>query len=106
MRRRRRLGALPYLVPLLALLLAPFAAGLPARPAEAAPACSVTYTIRSQWDTGFTAEVVINNLGDPINGWTLAFAFPGNQRVTNGWSATWNQPANSANVSAQNLSWN
>ncbi|GAB3434549.1 glycoside hydrolase family 48 protein [Flindersiella endophytica] len=106
MKRRRRLGALPYLVPLLGLLLAPFAAGLPAKPAEAAPACSVTYTIRSQWDTGFTAEAVINNLGDPINGWTLTFAFPGSQRVTSGWSATWNQPANSANVSAQNLSWN
>jgi len=74
--------------------------------AGAAAGCRVDYTV-SDWGGGFTAKVKINNLGDPINGWTLRFAFPGGQRVSlPGWSANWAQAAGSANVTATNLSWN
>ena len=71
--------------------------------AQAAPACEVTYTTNS-WDTGFTANLEIRNLGDPITSWTLGFTFPGNQRITQGWSANWSQSG--ANVTATNMSWN
>lgn len=71
--------------------------------AHAAVACNVDYTTNS-WGTGFTAQLRITNLGDPLNGWTLRFTFPGNQRITQGWSANWTQSG--ANVTATNMSWN
>ncbi len=39
--------------------------------------CSVSYTITSQWPGGFTANMSVTNLGDPINGWTLDLVVPG-----------------------------
>jgi endo-1,4-beta-xylanase len=65
--------------------------------------CSVTYTA-SQWDTGFTASVRITNLGSTINGWTLTWAFPGNQTVTQAWSTTATQSGNQ--VTAKNVGYN
>ncbi|MFE9657450.1 cellulase family glycosylhydrolase [Micromonospora sp. NPDC006431] len=54
---------------------------------------------------GFTATVTIQNLGDPVNGWTLGFTFPNSgQRVTQGWSATFQQSGST--VTAQSLSYN
>ena len=73
--------------------------------AGAAPGCRVDYTV-NDWGGGFTASIRITNLGDPINGWTLTFAFPGNQRIQHGWSANWTQPSGSPNVTATNLDWN
>jgi O-glycosyl hydrolase len=69
-------------------------------------ACKVTYTIQSQWNTGFTGSVTIANTGTTaINGWTLKFAFPATgQSVTQGWSATWSQSGQ--NVTATSMSWN
>jgi endoglucanase len=76
--------------------------------AQAAAGCQVTYTT-NEWTSapgqgGFTASIAVQNLGDPIAGWTLRFAFPNGQTLTQGWSATWAQSA--ANVTATNLSWN
>ncbi|PSL52475.1 cellulose 1,4-beta-cellobiosidase [Saccharothrix carnea] len=71
--------------------------------ASAAPACTVDYRI-NQWDTGFTADVTLKNLGDAISeGWTLEWDFVGNQKVTNGWSATYTQSGQ--HVSAKNPEW-
>ncbi|WP_214105601.1 cellulase family glycosylhydrolase [Acrocarpospora catenulata] len=68
--------------------------------ANAAIACSVTYT--KAWDngSGFGANVTITNLGDPVNPWTLRFAFPGNQQVSNGWGGTWSQSGQNVTVVA------
>ncbi|MFK3985646.1 glycoside hydrolase family 48 protein [Micromonospora sp. NPDC050397] len=71
--------------------------------AQAAPACDVVYAT-NDWNNGFSANVTIRNTGDPVNGWTLRFAFPGNQRVTQGWSANWTQSGNQ--VTATSMSWN
>ncbi|MFF0310495.1 glycoside hydrolase family 6 protein [Streptosporangium sp. NPDC004379] len=87
-----------------ALLVA--AAGLaagPAATAHAAVSCDVTYTT-NEWQGGFTANINLKNLGDPLNGWTLGFAFPGTQQVQQGWSATWSQSGNQ--VTAKNIDWN
>jgi endoglucanase len=67
-------------------------------------ACKVVYKA-NDWGTGFTANVDLTNTGaTPVSGWTLAFAWPGNQRITGGWSAAWTQTGNQ--VTATNLSWN
>ncbi|NUR61149.1 MAG: hypothetical protein HOV87_21185 [Catenulispora sp.] len=65
----------------------------------------VVYTRTSEWPGGFTASVTITNLtSTPVNGWTLAFSFPGDQKITNGWSATITQTG--AAVTAANVSYN
>lgn len=76
-----------------------------ALPASAATGCSISYTVQSQWPGGFTANVAITNLGDPLSGWTLTFDFPKTgQKVVQGWSATWTQSG--TRVSAASMSWN
>jgi cellulose 1,4-beta-cellobiosidase len=71
--------------------------------ASAAAGCRVDYTV-NQWNTGFTGNLIVTNLGDPIsNGWNVTWTFPGNQQVTQGWSATITQSG--ANVTATNPSW-
>ena len=71
--------------------------------ASAAAGCRVSYSV-NQWNTGFTANMSVTNLGDPItNGWTLAWTFPGNQRITQGWSGTFSQSGQQ--VTVQSPSW-
>ncbi|MEV0419422.1 glycoside hydrolase family 48 protein [Streptosporangium canum] len=104
-----RAGALPrFRKRVAALALLSLAAGtttaLAASPALAAVSCEVTYAT-NDWQGGFTANVSIKNLGDPLNGWTLGFTFPdAAQKVTQGWSATWSQSGQA--VTARNLDWN
>ncbi|MFF8593905.1 cellulose binding domain-containing protein [Streptomyces sp. NPDC015220] len=44
-------------------------------PAEST--CRVSYRLTAGWGSGFNAEVTVTNTGPaPIDGWTLAFAFP------------------------------
>jgi hypothetical protein len=70
-----------------------------------AVACQVDYTIQNDWGSGFVTNIRLTNLGDALNGWTLTFAFPGNQKIQlPGWSANWSQT--NANVTATNLDWN
>ena len=46
----------------------------------------------SDWNTGFTASVKITNgSSSAINGWSLAFAFPAGQQMTNCWSGAFTQ---------------
>jgi endoglucanase len=71
----------------------------------AAEGCRVQYTVASQWQGGFQANVQITNLGDAVSSWTLGFAFPNSaQRLTQGWNATWSQSG--ANVTAASMGWN
>ncbi|HEV3067976.1 MAG TPA: cellulose binding domain-containing protein, partial [Streptosporangiaceae bacterium] len=61
------------------------AAGL-AAPAAAAAVCQVTYTVNSDWGTGFSIAVNITNNGPAITSWTLGYAYTGNQKIAQGWS--------------------
>ncbi|NUR24692.1 MAG: hypothetical protein HOV83_02375 [Catenulispora sp.] len=66
--------------------------------------CHVSYA-PSSWPGGFTANVTITNTSaSAINGWSLAFAFPGDQKITNAWNAAVTQSGTS--VTAANLSYN
>ncbi len=67
--------------------------------------CDVTYTITNQWSGGFQAAVSIKNTSaTTVNGWTLGWAFPNGQTITQIWDASHTQSG--ANVSATNLSQN
>ncbi len=68
-------------------------------------ACRVTYSRQSEWAGGFVASVTVANTGGAaINGWTLGFNYPGDQKVTSGWSATLSQSGKA--VTAKNLDYN
>ena len=63
------------------------------------------YSTTSEWAGGFTANVTItNNSTTAINGWTLKYTFPGDQKITNSWNATQTQSGEA--VSAVNMSYN
>jgi endoglucanase len=72
--------------------------------AQAATGCRVDYSAPNPWPGGFTANVTITNLGDPINGWRLVWTFPSGQQVTNAWNATITPPGGT--VTATNMSYN
>src|SRR4029079_1136961 len=79
-------------------------AGGSASPSASSP-CAVSYARQSEWSGGFVAQVTVTNLGTtPVNGWTLAFTFPGDQHITNSWNAALTQSG--AAVSAANASYN
>jgi hypothetical protein len=66
--------------------------------------CHVTYT-PNQWQGGFTASITIANTGtSAINGWTLTFTFPGDQKITNAWNGVATQTGE--NVSITNEPYN
>jgi hypothetical protein len=66
--------------------------------------CGVDYTT-NDWGSGFTANVKINNLGtSAIDGWTVTYAYTGNQTLQSGWNGTWSQSGK--NVTVKSLDWN
>ncbi|MCX7681754.1 MAG: endo-1,4-beta-xylanase, partial [Anaerolineae bacterium] len=74
-------------------------------PTAAPGTCAVDYVIANDWGTGATVNVSIrNNSAAAINGWTLAWTFPGNQQITNMWNATYTQSG--ASVTARNVDYN
>jgi hypothetical protein len=72
--------------------------------AHAATGCRVTYSVSSQWPGGFTGNVNLTNLGDPLTSWTLTWSFSAGQQVTQSWNTTLTQSG--AQVTARNAAWN
>ncbi|AGL16124.1 arabinofuranosidase catalytic domain-containing protein [Actinoplanes sp. N902-109] len=66
--------------------------------------CSVNYTVGSQWPGGFTAEVTVTNLGDPVTSWRLDWGFAAGQAVTQLWNGSFTQSG--ADVNVTNAAWN
>jgi O-glycosyl hydrolase len=70
--------------------------------------CHVTYTRNSQWTgppNGFTAQVTIANTGTTaISGWSLAFTFPGDQKITSNFNGGFSQTGENATLT--NASYN
>ncbi|MFF7047765.1 glycoside hydrolase family 48 protein [Streptomyces griseorubiginosus] len=70
----------------------------------AAVQCSVDYKT-NDWGSGFTTDVTITNRGtDTIDGWTLTYAYTGNQKLMNGWNGTWSQSGQ--NISVKDAGYN
>jgi hypothetical protein len=54
--------------------------------------CRVTYSTTAEWRRGFAARLTITNTGQvPLDGWTLAFTFGGDQRITSSRNSTFSQ---------------
>lgn len=66
--------------------------------------CQVSY-VKNEWSGGFTANVTVTNSGTAaVKGWSVAWTFPGDQKVTNAWNATVTQSGSV--VTATNVSYN
>ncbi|MET8254293.1 arabinofuranosidase catalytic domain-containing protein [Micromonospora sp. NPDC005197] len=64
----------------------------------AAAGCQVTYSVSSQWQGGFGANVTITNLGDAVNGWRLTWNFAAGQTVTQLWNGSYTQAGSELTV--------
>ncbi|WFE20057.1 cellulose-binding domain-containing protein [Solwaraspora sp. WMMD937] len=78
--------------------------GVAVTAAHAAVGCGVTYSVASQWPGGFTANVAVTNLGDPVSSWTLTWSYGNGQQITQAWNATVSQSG--GQVTARNASYN
>jgi len=87
-----------------ALLVTTGVGAIAATSAQAAAGCKVEYTVTNQWNDGFGANVVLTNLGDDVNGWTVGWTFPSGQKVTNLWNGTLTQSGST--VSVKDAGWN
>ncbi|MGC5308748.1 glycosyl hydrolase [Micromonospora zamorensis] len=71
----------------------------------AASTCQVRYQTTNDWGSGATTSVLVTNTStSDVNGWTLAWTFPGNQVIGDIWSATKTQSG--ASATATNLGYN
>ena len=66
--------------------------------------CRVNYTVSSQWNTGFTANVSIENTGSALAGWNVTWDMPNEQGITNLWNGVYQQTQQAVQVS--HLNWN
>jgi endoglucanase len=67
--------------------------------------CVATYTLTNSWSGGFQGSITIANQGAAtINGWTIKWTFPGDQKITQLWNAGYTQTGEQ--VTATNLSYN
>lgn len=67
--------------------------------------CTVDYHVDTEWGTGFVTTVTVTNTGTAaVDGWTVGWTWPGDQRVTSGWNADVSQSG--ATVTARNAGWN
>src|SRR5438552_12663027 len=63
------------------------------------------YQLESQWSGGFNANVVLTNISSiPMNGWTLAFPFLEDQKITDLWNGSSTQTGEQ--VTIVNLGFN
>jgi cellulose 1,4-beta-cellobiosidase len=66
--------------------------------------CSAAYSVTNSWAGGFQAQVKVTNSGSaPINGWSLGWTFPGDQKISNMWNAGFTQSG--TQVQATNASY-
>ncbi|MBV7335694.1 glycoside hydrolase family 9 protein, partial [Chloroflexi bacterium TSY] len=70
-------------------------------------ACSVDYTIQSQWNQGFASDIVITNTGsEDIRGYRLDWEFVNGEQINHGWNAVFDQVGNSVAVCNVANNWN
>jgi hypothetical protein len=98
--QRRRRTALAVVT---ALTVGAALTGVLVTNAYAATGCRVSYSV-NQWQGGFTGNLAVTNLGDPLNGWTLRWTFANGQTVTQGWNGQISQSGSTVTVT--NAPWN
>jgi cellulose 1,4-beta-cellobiosidase len=78
---------------------------VPVTAAHAAVTCDISYTQAWSNDSQFGANVVINNTGDAVNGWSLVFTIPNGATIQNGWPVAFSQSGSQVTISS-NADWN
>ncbi|MBM7843479.1 cellulose binding domain-containing protein [Herpetosiphon giganteus] len=67
--------------------------------------CRINYVV-NQWNTGFTGNLTITNLGAPISGgWTLTWNFANSQTISSSWNTVLTQTG-SAVTAKHSADWN
>jgi endo-1,4-beta-xylanase len=77
------------------------------RPPSSSPAaggCSASYSIVSQWNTGFQGNVNITNGSTARSSWTVKWTFANGQTITQLWNGTVSQSGSAVTVT--NVSYN
>lgn len=70
-------------------------------------ACQVTYTIVTQWNNGFHADVTVSNRSTtPISGYTLQWTFRSGEGFSSGWNANYTQNGSVISASNPASNWN
>jgi endoglucanase len=68
-------------------------------PPTGGAACAVVYKVTNSWSGGFQADVRVSNTGSAaVKGWTLTWAFGGDQKIGSGWSGTFSQSGQKVTV--------
>jgi O-glycosyl hydrolase len=77
----------------------------PINPVVQSGSCKAVYTNNSQWPGGFTAQVMITNTSpSATSGWSLAFTFGGDQKITSNFNGGFSQSGENATLT--NASYN
>jgi alpha-L-fucosidase 2 len=78
----------------------------PSTSPTAAPSsgANATYAVTTSWAGGFQAEVTVTAGSSPINGWTVTWAFPDGQVISQVWNGSYTQTG--ANVTVSNAAYN
>ncbi|THV27098.1 cellulose binding domain-containing protein [Glycomyces paridis] len=67
------------------------------------PYCEFTFAITNAWTNGFTGQVGITALVEPLTTWHVVITFPGGQQIQSLWNARWSQLGDV--VEAANPEW-
>ncbi|MFF4489835.1 endo-1,4-beta-xylanase [Streptomyces sp. NPDC001544] len=67
-------------------------------------ACTATYSVTSQWNTGFTGQVKISCAGASLSSWKASWTYGAGQQITQAWNADCTQSG--AHVTCVNASYN
>ncbi|MFD7872518.1 endo-1,4-beta-xylanase [Streptomyces sp. NPDC059766] len=78
--------------------------GTTTTPPPSTGACTATYSVVNQWNTGFTGQVRIACSGASLSSWKAVWTYGAGQQVTQAWNATCTQSG--AAVSCVNASYN
>jgi endoglucanase len=71
-------------------------------PSTTVVACSAAYSVTNSWAGGFQAQIAVTNTGSsPISPWTLTWAFPGDQKISQLWNATYSQSGEQVTATAE-----
>ncbi|WP_406217264.1 cellulase family glycosylhydrolase [Streptomyces canus] len=79
--------------------------GDPGDPGGGTATCTASYSVSSDWGSGFNAEVKVTNSGSTaLSSWKVTWTWPGSQKVTSMWNASYTQTGST--VMATNASHN
>jgi endoglucanase len=71
-------------------------------PTGTAGSCSAAYTLENSWSGGFQGQVEVTDTGSTaIDGWTLTWTFPGDQKIGELWNATYTQTGEAVSATAE-----